>query len=184
MMLKRLNKKPIDKMDKTNKEKLDMVNKLIETIGREAALFESFLELLETQQKMLVENDCEGLKEITASLHEKLIESQQLNDNRFELVEEIRKLNNIEDDLNVSRLIEIIDKTQADRLSQLQETILNLNEKILETRNQNAMLLNRSREYISKTMEMLSRTNCPKGTYSSQGTASNNNMNIVVDRRV
>ena len=31
-----------------------MIDQLIEIIGREAALFESFLELLERQQRMLV----------------------------------------------------------------------------------------------------------------------------------
>lgn len=161
-----------------------MVNKLIETIGREAALFESFLELLERQQTMLVENNLVGLKEVTARQQEKFVESQRLNKERLELVDSLKEANHIDGDLDVSRLIDIIDKTQADRLLQLQETILTLNDKISETRNQNAMLLNRSREYIMKTMEMLSRINSPEATYNASGVATENNRNVALDRRV
>ena len=51
-----------------------MINKLIEIIGREAAIFESFLDLLEKQQRMLVENDADGLNRITDLQREKLVE--------------------------------------------------------------------------------------------------------------
>ena len=183
MVLKRLNKQPIEIMEDKTLEISDMVNKLIETIGREAALFESFLELLEIQQKMLVEHNLEGLKDVTVRQQEKLSESYNLNKERLELIEKIREVNQFDGDLDVSRLIEIIDKVQADRLTTLQETILTLNDKITETRNQNAMLLNRSREYIMKTMDMLSKINSPKPTYTAQGKSTEKNSNIAVDRR-
>ncbi len=160
-----------------------MINKLIEIIGREAAIFESFLELLEQQQKMLVENDADGLNRITDLQREKLVESQLLNKKRLELVENIKLVNNIEGDMNVSRLLEIVDQDQADRLQKLQKIILDLNDKITETRNQNAMLLNRSREYILKTMEMLSKINSPESTYKQPGTTVDRQANVAVDRR-
>ena len=121
-----------------------MIDVLIEIIGKEAALFESFLELLEKQQRMLVENNLDGLNEVTAEQHERLAESQMLNCQRMELVEQIKKDKNIDGDLNITRLLTLIDRQQADRLEQLQNVILELNDKISETRNQNAILLNRS----------------------------------------
>jgi hypothetical protein len=160
-----------------------MINKLIQIIGKEAAIFESFLELLEKQQRMLVENDVDGLNHITDLQREKLVESQLLNKKRQELVEEIKVANDIEGDLNVTRLLEIVDEEQADRLQKLQRIILSLNDKITETRNQNAMLLNRSREYILKTMEMLSKINSPDSTYAAPGKKTNRELNVAVDRR-
>ena len=160
-----------------------MINKLIEIIGREAAIFESFLELLEQQQRMLVENDADGLNRITDLQREKLVESQLLNKKRLELVENIKLVNNIEGDLNVSRLLDIVDQDQADRLQKLQKIILSLNDKITETRNQNATLLNRSREYIMKTMEMLSKINNPESTYKQTGTTVDRQANVAVDSR-
>jgi len=160
-----------------------MINKLIEIIGKEAAIFESFLELLEKQQRMLVENDVDGLNRITDLQREKLVESQLLNKKRQDLVEEIKVANDIEGDLNVSRLLEIVDEHQADRLQKLQRLILSLNDKITETRNQNAMLLNRSREYILRTMEMLSKINSPDSTYTAPGKKTDRELNVAVDRR-
>lgn len=160
-----------------------MINKLIEIIGKEAAIFESFLELLEKQQRMLVENDVDGLNHITDLQREKLVESQLLNKKRQELVEEIKIANDIEGDLNVTRLLEIVDEDQADRLQKLQRVILSLNDKITETRNQNAMLLNRSREYILRTMEMLSKINSPDSTYAAPGKKNDRELNVAVDRR-
>ncbi len=162
-----------------------MIDKLIEIIGREAILFESFFELLEKQQRMLVENNLDGLNQVTAEQHEKLIESQLLNQQRLDAVEQIKKDKNIEGDLNITRLLTLIDQQQADRLEQLQNVILGLTNKISETRNQNAILLNRSREYISKTMDMLSRINAPKSpTYGKSGQNQEQCNNIAIDRRI
>ncbi len=160
-----------------------MINKLIEIIGREATIFEAFLELLEQQQKMLVTNDVDGLNRVTDLQREKLVESQLLNKKRQELIEQIKVANDIEGDLNVTRLLEIVDEDQADRLQRLQRVILSLNDKITETRNQNAMLLNRSREYIHKTMEMLSKINSPDSTYTIPGKKPARELNVAIDRR-
>lgn len=160
-----------------------MINKLIAVIGREAELFETFLDLLEQQQRMLVKNDLKGLTEVTSQQQEKLIVSQNLNRHRLELVEAIKRDRQLEGDLNVTRLIEIVDREQADRLSLLQKIILNLTDKINETRNQNALLLNRSREYIVKTVEMLARINSPKTGYTSGGVTEDTRDNLALDRR-
>lgn len=161
-----------------------MIDKLIEIIGKEAALFESFLELLEKQQRMLVENNLDGLNEVTADQREKMTESQLLNNRRLELVELIKRDKQIQGDLNVTRLLDLVDKQQADRLSQLQIIIMDLNDKITYTRNQNAMLLNRSREYISKTIDMLSKINTKETTYSPTGMNSDQRMSVAIDRSV
>jgi len=161
-----------------------MINELIEMIGKEAAIFESFLQLLEEQQQMLVENNLEGINRVTDQQREKLVQSQLLNKKRLQLVETIKKNKNIDGDLNVSRLLKIVDQDQADRLQKLQKIILTLNDKIIEVRNQNAMLLNRSREYILKTMEMLSNINNPKATYDSPNVKSESKNNVTLDRRI
>ena len=160
-----------------------MVNRLIEIIGKEAALFESFLELLEKQQSLLVANDVRGLNEVTEGLREKLIESRLFNQQREELIEKIKVANAVEGDLNVTRLLDIIDANQADRLLRLRNLIFSLNDKIAQVRNQNAMLLNRSREYIGKMMEMLSRIDTPSGQYNAAGGSGRCDGVVAVDRR-
>lgn len=160
-----------------------MINRLINTIGKEAALFESFLALFEKQQDMLVTNDVSGLGEVTEQLREKAIESGLLNKQREELVEEIRRDNRIEGDLNVSRLLDLVDDEQASQLVRLRELITSLNDKIAITRNQNAALLNQSREYISNMMNMLSKLNHPEPAYSATGAGDQASYNVALDRR-
>lgn len=160
-----------------------MVDRLIDILGKEAKLFESFLDLLEQQQRMLVENDVDGLNRITDLQREKLVESQVLNRQREETIEQIKVANAVEGDLNVTRLLEIVDREHADQLAKLRNLILNLTEKITHTRNQNAMLLNRSREYIAKTMEMLSRIHNPGITYAATGAEQGQTATVAVDRR-
>jgi len=157
---------------------------LIDIISKEAALFESFLELLERQKEMLVANDLDGLNEVVQRQREKLIESKLLNKQRENLVATIKTSRDIEGDLTVTRLLKLVDEDQANRLSQLRDIIYSLNEKITDTRNTNAMLLNRSREFIAHTMEMLSKINNPDNTYARTGMSAERGSNIMVDRRI
>ncbi len=68
-----------------------MVNQLVKIIKCEAALFESFLDLLAQQQTMLIKNDSEGLNRITAEQQEKTVESRRLSSEREKLVDEINR---------------------------------------------------------------------------------------------
>ncbi len=161
-----------------------MISQLINIIGREADLFESFLELLDQQKQMLLTNDPDGLNEVTAKQREQLVESQILNRKREKLTEEIKAINRIEGDLTVTRLLEFADADQAKHLLKLRNIILDLNDRIAQARNTNVMLINRSREFITKTMEMLARINAPDRTYSRDGVNVTGGSNIIVDRRI
>jgi flagellar biosynthesis/type III secretory pathway chaperone len=162
-----------------------MIEKLITILGREAEVFESFLTLLEKQKKMLVSNDTDGLNQVTDRQREKVVESQLLAKERERLIEEIRVANRLDGDLNVTRLLEIIETDQADRLSALRDMIIELSQKIEEVRNTNALLLNRSRQYIQKTLEMLARMNNPQPeVYSSAGKTGQSEQTLALDRRI
>lgn len=160
-----------------------MINQLVSIIKSEAALFESFLDLLAQQQTMIVDNDAEGLNRITAEQQEKTLESRRLSLKREQLVEEIRLANNIEGDLNVTRLLDLVDKNQADQLTELRNVIFDLHRKINNTRDQNAMLLNRSRLYIRRMMEMLSKVGSPQADYGPAGKSPQKCPSVGLDRR-
>lgn len=160
-----------------------MINQLVNIIKREAALFESFLDLLAQQQTMIVKNDAEGLNRVTAEQQDKTLESRRLSLEREHLVEEIRVANDIEGDLNVTRLLDLVDKNQADQLMELRNMIFDLHEKINNTRDQNAMLLNRSRMYIRRMMEMLSKVDSPQADYGPAANSSRQCPSVGLDRR-
>jgi len=161
-----------------------MINKLIQVISREALVFEEFLELLDHQKEALVANDTERLNEVTRLQQKKLLESRALNQSREDVIAVIKETNDIVGDLTVSRLLDYADEDQSQRLTKLKDAIRALDDRINEARNTNAMLLNRSREFISRTMSMLSQLNGPERTYSCNGVASKETSSVVVDRRI
>jgi flagellar biosynthesis/type III secretory pathway chaperone len=162
----------------------DMINQLIQIINDEALLFEEFLQLLDEQKQALVANDTERLNRVTQLQQHKLLESSALNRKRNKVIEALQKANAIEGDVTVSRLLSLADEDQSQRLSHLRDAILDLNERINTARNTNAMLLNRSREFVSRTMSMLSRMHAPDQTYGRAGAAPRDEQAVVVDRRI
>jgi CBS-domain-containing membrane protein len=160
-----------------------MVNQLIDIISREAVVFETFLTLLERQRDLLVTNDVAGLTAVTAQQQESVLESKRLNRERERLVKLLQAEHDLTGDFGLSKLLELVDRSQAERLTQLRDLIFGLNEQITDVRNSNAMLLNNSRKFIAKTMTMLSQLQHPDNTYSRKGTGAAGVNAVAVDRR-
>ena len=167
--------------DSSNSE---LVQELIKVLKKEASLFETFLELLDRQQQVLVQGDIEELNNITEQLREKTIGSTILARTREEIIRRLSSETNLTEDLTVSRLIDSVPTGQASVLDQIRETILDLNEKIARTQSQNKMLINRSRDNIMKTMELLTQFGKPTNNYQSEGKTDSSESNLALDRRV
>lgn len=161
-----------------------MINDLIKIISQEALLFEDFLSLLDQQKEALLCNDSDALNRITQLQQQKVLESQKLNRQREKQIAAIKKTNAIDGDLTVARILEFADDSQAVHLRRLREAIMEINDRIAEVRNTNAMLLNQSREFISRTMNMLSEVNRPEAAYDRNGTISRTATNVAMDRRI
>jgi hypothetical protein len=161
-----------------------MVDRLIDIIGSEATVFESFLSLLEQQKEALVANDVDRLNEVTKQQQETLLRSRQLAREREREIESIRNQHSLEGDLSLSRLLELVDDAQARQLSRLQELILGLNDQITDARNTNVMLLNQSRKFVAKTLELMAGLSNPRTTYRSGGQEERRESALAVDRRV
>ncbi len=166
--------------DSSNSE---LVQELIKVLKMEASLFETFLELLDRQQQVLVSGDIDELNNVTELLREKTINSAILARKREEIIRRLSSETNLTEDLTVSRLIDSVPPGQATVLDQIRETILDLNEKITRTRSQNEMLISRSRDNIMKTMELLTQFGKPGNNYHSGGKTSSPENNLALDRR-
>lgn len=110
--------------------------------------------------------------------------SHRLNLERVRTVAEIKAERNFEQDLTISRLIALADSEQAARLKELRELLLSLNDKILEVRNTNALLINQSREMIARTMAMLSRSEHADNIYGRDASRDERAVAIALDRRI
>lgn len=156
---------------------------LIDVLKKEASLFETFLELLEKQQKALVANDIDRLNEVTELQRDRIAQSGALARKREALIKKLASEQSAAEDLTISRLMDSVAPGQASMLEALRETIIDLNEKIMKVRSQNEMLINRSRENIVKTMELLGRFKVPNGNYQNEGKINAAQTNLALDRR-
>jgi hypothetical protein len=172
---------PNELLEKSSNSELIM--ELIGILNKEASLFETFLELLEKQQDALVNNDVSTLNHITERQREKTIECNILRRKREEVIGKLASEQSMTGDLTISKLVETVSSGQATILEQLRNTILELNDKISSVRSQNKMLINRSRENIMKTMELLGQFKMPESNYQNGGKLNKTNTNIVLDRR-
>ena len=161
-----------------------LLDRLISVIGDEALLFEKFLELLEQQQRALIDNDTEEIKSVTARLQQVVSQSQKLEAERSETVEEIGRQAGFESDLNVAQICGMADAARSSRLRAFRNTILDLYGRIEETRMRNGLLIEQSMEQIQNTIDMIGRIPAQKETYHKHGGFSREFNRLGVDRRV
>jgi len=160
-----------------------MIDELIDIIGKEAVLFESFLELLERQKQVLVANRVDDINQITAELQEKLSESRVLNRKREQVVARLKADNAIAGDITITRILSIADEDRGARLAHLRDVIVGLNTKINNARNTNALLLNQSRQFVEKTMSLLAKMHTPEPAYARKMAESDSARAVLLDRR-
>lgn len=161
-----------------------LLDRLISVIGDEAVLFEKFLELLEQQQEALIVNDTETLKTVTAKLQQVVMQSQRLERERIEAIDEIRHDGGSDGDLNVSMICDMADPERSVQLRTFRNTILDLYGRIEETRMRNGMLIEQSMEQIRNTVDMIGRIPARKESYHKHGGVSRDFQRLGVDRRV
>jgi hypothetical protein len=162
----------------------ELVMELIGILQKEASLFETFLELLEEQQQAIVQNDLKRLKTNTEIQQQKTFEESSLAARREEIIRELSRLNGNDEDLTISRLIDSVTSGQAARLEQLKQIILELHGKIGRMRSQNQFLINRSRDNITKTLELIQRIKAPEKRYQKEGRIKKDNgVSLALDRR-
>jgi hypothetical protein len=166
-----------------NSSNSELVMELIGVLNKETSLFETFLELLEEQQKALVANDVSTLNNVTANQREKVIEANLLARKRQDVIGKLALEHDMTGDVSIGKLIDSVNSGQASLLEKLRNAILELNDKISLIRSQNEMLINRSRENIMKTMELLGRFKKSSGGYHKNGASEKSGINIALDRR-
>jgi len=161
-----------------------LLDRLISVIGEEAALFESFLEMLEHQQQALIANDAASLKSVTTRLQEVVAQSQQLEIKRIEIIDQIRQSAGAETDLNVVQICDMADAARSSQLRTFRTTILELYGRIEETRMRNGLLIEQSLEQIQHTVDIIGRVPAQKETYHKHGGYSRDGHHLGLDRRV
>ncbi|MEW5701244.1 MAG: flagellar protein FlgN [Candidatus Zixiibacteriota bacterium] len=134
----------------------DLIDQLISVVAEEAEQCERLLTLLRQQQRYLVEGNVAGLDANVRDQEEAITRSRALGMERGRLLETLGQDPNLRGQrLDISRLIASLSNDYGRRLETLRGSMKRSIELMTKTREQNAMLIQRSLSTIGETMRLL-----------------------------
>lgn len=143
------------------------INKLIDTINREVLCMQSFMTLLTEEQEFLVKNDVKSLQKSVGEQERAILEAEKLEKERIKLTDEVAsalKLNKKE--VNLSRLVQLVEESYSVQLKELQKTLVYLYEKVERQRRKNEFLIRQSMGMVDRNMKFILGAEDSKPTYT------------------
>ena len=132
-----------------------LVSRLIEVINRESKCLENFLTLLSEEQKYLVENDVDSLRRSIEDQEKAIRDARKLEDERIKLTDSLsEKLKIDKGEVNISKLIELVEESYSTKLRELQSTLSSLYAKLERQRKKNEFLIKQSMKYVDKGIDI------------------------------
>jgi len=158
-----------------------LYNKLVDIIDEEALCLERFLALLVDQQKYLVENDVDSLKEGVSHQQEIIKRIKALEKNRGQIVNRFSESMDVNPgDVTISSLARKAEGEIADKLLDLQNSLLSLHQKIEKAKRKNEFLIEHSMKYIEGTIRLIAQQNQGRRDY----TPRKNQDSMIVSKTV
>ena len=132
-----------------------LVSGLIEVINKEGKCLEKFLTLLSEEQKFLVENDVDSLRRSVEDQEKTIRDARKLEDERIKLTDSLaEKLKIDKDEVSISKLIELVEKSYSTKLRELQNTLSSLYARLERQRKKNEFLIKQSMKYVDKSVKV------------------------------
>lgn len=134
-----------------------LVSQLIEVINRENLCLEKFLNLLSEEQKLLMQNDVHSLRKSIEDQDKIIGDARKLEQERIKLTDTLaEKLKMDKDQINMSKLIELVEESYSTKLRELQSTLSSLYAKLERQRKKNEFLIRQSMKYVDRGINFFS----------------------------
>lgn len=144
-----------------------LYKKIIDVVEEEALCLEEFLRLLVDQQKYLVENDLENIKSGVARQQELIDRVKTLEKSRTQLVAKYSESTNLQPgDITMSGLARRAGGEIADKLMELQNSLMSLHQKIEKAKRKNQFLIEHSMKYINGTIRLIAERGKSRKDYT------------------
>jgi len=146
------------------------VIELIDIINEEIRLFNHLLQLMQEEQTALVEDDLAGIDASVMGQQQVATEAHLLEARRLQVVAELSmRMNGVGENVNLARLIEVLEGGQGEELGRMRETLLELNQKIRSVSENNAFLIRQSMRYTDRCLDILAGQPLGQGMYGKFG---------------
>ena len=132
-----------------------LVSQLIEVINKEISCLERFLTLLSEEQEFLVEKDIDSLRKSIEEQEKTIQDERKLEEARIKLTDSLAgNLKIDKEEVNISKLIELVEESYSTELRQLQSTLASLYAKLERQRKKNEFLIRQSMKYVDKSIKV------------------------------
>ena len=140
-------------------------------VERETAAFQKLLDVLLEQQSSIVKGDSESVNETNEKVVQIMAETRVLTKERYEETHSIEKFLDveIEESMNLMKLIPLVEGKYAKRLTELREILNMLLLKINKTSKQNSGLLDNSLKFVDQCMKHLVESQNSSTAYGPNG---------------
>jgi flagellar biosynthesis/type III secretory pathway chaperone len=150
------------------------IAELIEIVQDEICTFQRLLDNMEREQRALVTNDVEELDSMVVEQQNLTAEAGRLEAERTKVVTSLSTMLGAEpDSVTLRRLVEQVQGPQSERLGEMRETLIDLQEKIRQTNRHNLLLIKQSMKYVDKTLHILAGGDGSEGLYAQSGKVEN-----------
>ena len=149
---------------------------LIEVINEEIRVFHSLLDLLHQEQAAIVSDDVQGIETVAAAKVETVQLAHDLESQRLQLLHQLSEsLNMAPGNVDLARLIEAVENHHGEELARMREVLLDLNQKIRTTNQNNAFLIRQSLRCTERCLDILTGHPQSRGVYGKFGKARTRN---------
>ena len=149
-----------------------LVVQLIALINGEIRMFHQLLQLLQEEQTAIVEDNMAAIEQSVASQAELAAQAQEMEAQRTNLVAELSKeLDLGEENVTLTKLMDALEGPHSDELARMRATVLELNQRIRDTNENNAFLIRQSMRYTERCLDILAGQPIARGMYGHSGRA-------------
>ena len=133
-----------------------LISELIQVVNEEIRLFHALLDVLRNEQPAIVNDDLEAIKQASEAKKHYAEEAAKIEFRRQELVVELSSGFNMDPkQIDLSRLIDVIDQQHGSQLEAMRETLMDLNKKIRDANDNNSFLIRQSMRYTDRCLDIL-----------------------------
>ncbi len=156
---------------------------LVEIIQLEVGAFEALLKTLTQEQVALVKQNVHAIEEAVTTQQTLVERARALETARIQVIERLAgPTDTSPESVTLRQLIDRIEDPQAQKLRELREQLLTLQEDIRRVNQHNSALVKQSMKYVDKTLNILTGEGPATGVYGQSGkVASKSTSRAVVN---
>ena len=151
-----------------------LVDRLIEVLNKEAAVYEGILKLSKNKTDVIVEGKVSELENLTRVEQSMIIQLGRLEEEREEMVEELAvHLKVKSSDITLAGLEKLFPREQAEKLKDCHRALPQIINDLSEANVLNSKLIRNSLDYIDFSINILTNAGSTGNNYGNSGQSDN-----------